>query len=267
MYYALKSRSVIKFCGPDGFKCLNNLSTNKIQTGQLIYTYFLNNQGRYLYDGFIYMQDAENIYLDISARIADDFLKYIQLRKLRSKFDIIALKDHQVIYSEDQITDDNLIFIAADPRDMKMGYRGISSVPLGMDNEDLYQENRFKYVVVEGCYDMVYEKSIPIEYNAEEQNALSFDKGCYVGQEVISRAKYQGVVRKKVFLLRNVTGDSLSEIQQGDVVTDENGEKLGSMCSWQGNNLFALLNTDKMNIVEQKERRVCIGSRHFVVYS
>lgn len=265
MYYALKSRSVIKFCGPDGFKFLNNLSTNKIQTGQLIYTYFLNNQGRYLYDGFLYMQDAENIYLDMSSRRVDDFLKYIQLRKLRSKFDIVGLKDHQVIYSEDKIIDNNLIFISPDPRDMRMGYRGISSVPLGVDNEDLYQENRFKHVVIEGCYDMIYEKSIPIEYNAEQQNALSFDKGCYVGQEVISRAKYQGVVRKKVFLLRNVTDATLSGIQQGDVVTDENGEKLGSICSYHGNNLLALLYQDKINTCEQKERRVFVGSRLFVV--
>ena len=162
MYYALPLRSVIKLSGPDGCKFLNNLCTNKIQPGQLIYTYFLNNQGRYLYDGFLYMKDAENIYLDMSAHIIEHFLKYIQLRKLRSKFDIIELQDHKVIYFEDRIIDDNLIFSSSDPRDSRMGYRAISLPSSFEDNEDLYQENRFKYVVVEGCYDMVYEKSIPI---------------------------------------------------------------------------------------------------------
>jgi folate-binding protein YgfZ len=264
MYYAMSSRSVIKLCGPDGFKFLNNLSTNKIQTGQLIYTYFLNNQGRYLYDGFLYMQDAENIYLDMSAHIIEHFLKYIALRKLRSKFDIIELKDHQVVYSEDQIIDDNLIFARRDPRDQRMGYRAISPSPSGTKNEDLYQDNRFRYVVIEGCYDMIYEKSIPIEYNAEEQNALSFDKGCYVGQEVISRAKYQGVVRKKVFLLKTVSGDMREFLEQGEVVMDESGDKLGVVCSHRGMNVLALLNKDKMHLVEQKEKRVYIGSYSFI---
>ncbi len=260
MYYALTSRSVIKFCGPDGIKFLNNLSTNKIQIGRLIYTYFLNNQGRYLYDGFLYMQDAENIYLDMSAHIVEHFLKYIQLRKLRSKFDIIELKDHQVLYSAGQIIEDSLIFAAPDPRDSRMGYRAISLGFSGVDNEDLYQDNRFRYVVIEGCYDMIYEKSIPIEYNAEEQNALSFDKGCYVGQEVISRAKYQGVVRKKVFLLQNVSGDALEFLEQGEVVTDESGDKLGAVCSHRGNQVLALLNKDKMNLLWQREKQVYVGS-------
>jgi folate-binding protein YgfZ len=264
MYYALSSRSVIKFCGPDGFKFLNNLSTNKIQIGQLIYTYFLNNQGRYLYDGFLYMQDADNIYLDMSAHIVERFLKYIQLRKFRSKFDIIELKDHQVIYSEDQIIDDNLIFASLDPRDRKMGYRAISLGFSGVDNEDLYHDNRFRYAVIEGCYDMIYEKSIPIEYNGEEQNALSFDKGCYVGQEVIARAKYQGVVRKKVFLLKTISGDVLEFLEQGEIVMDESGDKLGAVCSHRGSNVLALLNKDKMNLIEQKEKRVYVGSYSFI---
>lgn len=264
MYYALPLRSVIKFCGPDGFKFLNNLSTNKIQTGQLIYTYFLNNQGRYLYDGFLYMQDAENIYLDMSAHIIEHFLEYIQLRKLRSKFDIIELKDHQVIYSEDQIIDDKLIFASRDPRDQRMGYRAISPRPLGAKNEDLYQENRFRYVVIEGCYDMIYEKSIPIEYNAEEQKVLSFDKGCYVGQEVMSRAKYQGVVRKKVFLLKMISSDALETIEQGEIVKDESGDKLGVVCSHRLGHVLALLNKDKMSLVEQKEKQVYVGSYSFI---
>lgn len=264
MCYALPSRSVIKLCGPDGGKFLNNLCTSKIQPGQLIYTYFLNNHGRYLYDGFLYMQDAENIYLDMNKRILPHFLKYIQLRKLRSKFDIIELKDYQVVYSEDQIIDDNLIFASRDPRDSRMGYRGVSRAFLGrVDNEDLYQDNRFKYVVVEGCDDMIYEKSIPIEYNGEEQNALSFDKGCYIGQEVISRAKYQGVVRKKVFLLRSDTADILPNVK-GDLVIDDSGDKVGIVCSSRGSHMLALLNKEKMNLIEQQEQVVYVGSYSFI---
>ncbi|MCP5369302.1 MAG: folate-binding protein YgfZ [Rickettsiaceae bacterium] len=260
MYYTLPNRAVIKICGPDGFKFLNNLSTNKIQIGQLRYSYFLNNQGRYLYDGFIYMQDEENIYLDISRDLAINFLHYIRSRQLRSNFKITELDNYNIVYSQSEFTHEDLIFVAHDPRSNLMGYRGIASGALGINDENLYQDNRFKYAIIEGCYDMVYEKSIPIEYNAEEQHALSFDKGCYVGQEVISRAKYQGVVRKKVFLLQNITGEVINEVVKGQQVNSVDGEKLGVVCSYWGSNVLALLNKDKFKEAGHKEKKAYIAT-------
>ncbi len=41
------------------------------------------------------------------------------------------------------------------------------------------------------------EETIPLEANLAER-ALSFTKGCYVGQEVIARASYRGGVRRKL---------------------------------------------------------------------
>ena len=40
--------------------------------------------------------------------------------------------------------------------------------------------------------------AVPLEYNLDGLGAISYTKGCYVGQELIARAHYQGVVRKRL---------------------------------------------------------------------
>ena len=89
--------------------------------------------------------------------------------------------------------------------------------------------DKYKYSIIDGYLDLVYERSIPIEYGAEELNAIDYNKGCYVGQEVISRVKYQGIVRKKIFKLQFGTEFAFKE--HDPKITDLNGDKLGIMCS------------------------------------
>lgn len=43
---------------------------------------------------------------------------------------------------------------------------------------------------------------MPLEYNLAGLNAISFDKGCYVGQELIARTHHRGVIRKRLLPLR-----------------------------------------------------------------
>ena len=40
--------------------------------------------------------------------------------------------------------------------------------------------------------------AIPLEYNLDGLNAISFTKGCYVGQQLIARSHFRGVVRKRL---------------------------------------------------------------------
>ena len=94
------------------------------------------------------------------------------------------------------------------------------------------------------------EKSIPIEFGAEELNAIDYKKGCYVGQEVISRAKYQGVVRKKIFKLQSDV--NFLAIEQGAELTFE-GVKVGKLCSFYENLAIGLLWEEKyLGLTEKK---------------
>lgn len=42
------------------------------------------------------------------------------------------------------------------------------------------------------------ESSLPLEYNIDALNGISFHKGCYVGQELTARTYYQGMIRKRI---------------------------------------------------------------------
>lgn len=49
--------------------------------------------------------------------------------------------------------------------------------------------------------------AIPLEYNFAGLNAISFDKGCYVGQELIARTHHRGVIRKRLTPFKLVDAD------------------------------------------------------------
>lgn len=42
-------------------------------------------------------------------------------------------------------------------------------------------------------------EAIPLEYNLDGLHGISYEKGCYIGQELIARTHHKGVVRKRVF--------------------------------------------------------------------
>lgn len=45
-------------------------------------------------------------------------------------------------------------------------------------------------------------EAMPLEYNLAGLNAISFDKGCYMGQELVARTHHRGVIRKRLLPLR-----------------------------------------------------------------
>lgn len=48
------------------------------------------------------------------------------------------------------------------------------------------------------CGAVITGHAIPLEYNLDGLNAISFTKGCYVGQELIARSHFRGVIRKRL---------------------------------------------------------------------
>ena len=48
---------------------------------------------------------------------------------------------------------------------------------------------------------MLLGEAIPLEYNLAALNAINFDKGCYVGQELVARTHHRGVIRKRLMPL------------------------------------------------------------------
>lgn len=253
----LDDRSIIIVSGQDALKFLQNYTTNDISKYDYSYNYMLNNQGRYLFDFFVYKakDNQEDIfYIDILTSQSESFIQKMSMYKLRADVEIKNISsDFHLLYIKNtdateadlvaiEKISNNLVYCLQDSRFDKLGYRAlvkkgdnfkdISSQMTLSDN--LYLNDKYYYTIIDGALDLTQEKSIPIEFAGEEQNAISFTKGCYVGQEVISRAKHQGVVRKKIY---QVKGDLLAKltehgkVEEKLILRNQDGKKLGTLLS------------------------------------
>lgn len=254
MFEILPGRSVIHVFGTDSQKFLQSLITNDIVNKTYTYNYLLNNQGRYLSDFFIYQDNSESYFLDVDTNTSISLIKRLSMYKLRSHTEIIDVSEfYAVLYSEKKLQ--NVIFSLQDPRYDKLGFRSLIKTEniskLQNKVSDLYLKDKYNFAIVDGNLDLVVEKSIPIEFGAEELNAIDYKKGCYVGQEVISRVKYQGVVRKKIFKLQQY-GTNFAPVKQGDEVTFDE-IKVGKLCSFYENLAIGLLWEEKyLGLAEKK---------------
>lgn len=246
MIEILENRSIIHLFGDDAEKFLQGQTTNDIIKNQYSYNFILNNQGRYLFDFFVYRENDNSFYIDIHCDAADAFIKRLSMYKLRSEVELKNVSDDcSITYSKKPLKD--VIFSLKDPRYQRLTFRSmfLKSELNKLDGftKDLYVNDKYEYSIVDGIPDLIYEKSIPIEYGADDMSAIDYQKGCYIGQEVISRAKYQGVIRKKIYKLK--FGTEIALTSSDAVIADLDGNKIGLVCSFHGKIAIALLREEK----------------------
>jgi len=253
MIEILKNRSIIHLVGSDAEKFLQGQTTNDIIKNKYSYNFILNNQGRYLFDFFVYRESADSFYIDIHSNSAENFIEKLSMYKLRSDWELKDVSNEFcVLYSKNLLEDS--IFSLNDPRSDLLAFRSMMVRSKVGDTKDhvwgVYLQDKYDYSIIDGVPDLIYEKSIPIEYGADEINAIDYQKGCYVGQEVISRVKYQGVIRKKIYKL--IFEPDLATNCPGGRVLDSDDNQIGTVCSSYGNLAIALLREEKYLGLEKK---------------
>ncbi|KAL8200850.1 hypothetical protein R6Q57_012189 [Mikania cordata] len=144
-----------------------------------------------------------------------------------------------------------------DPRLNCLGFRGIfpSNVtpPMVEANTETEEENyliwRLERGVAEGPIEIPKGEAIPLEYNLAGLNAISFDKGCYVGQELIARSHHRGVIRKRLLPLKFLN-ESGTEVEQkvapgSEVISLKSGKKSGTVTTALGSRGLGLLRLEE----------------------
>ena len=218
-----KNRSLLKLSGGDVETFLQGLVTNdanQLTTQAVIFSCFLTGNGRFLYDFFLF-KIGDDIIIDIISEDLAALRSRFNMYKLRSDVQLVEITGYEVyqILNHDELVleSDDIFTIFQDPRNSALGYRAYSKDKDALIKEGFYEENRdyYQYLriknkIVEG-EDLIKEKSIILEYGYKQQSAISFDKGCYLGQELITRTERLGEIRKKLIYL-NFT-NKLSENQ------------------------------------------------------
>ena len=218
-------KGLIHVIGKERKDFLQGLLTNDIhhltEYKPGIYSHVLNNLGRVMYDVII-SNDKNNpdaCFIECDINVLTQLTKHLKIYKLRRKVDIIPVSDNfnvWVIFGDDleQISTEgcepsDVPSLISDPRLKCLGYRMIlakDKTPgdvvkpeksLNISESD-YKLLRYKKGVAEGSEEIVPGKSLPLEFNCDFLNGVSFHKGCYIGQELTARTNYTGVVRKRI---------------------------------------------------------------------
>ncbi len=223
----LNNRSVIKISGKDSLLFLNNIISNnleKINYKELFITTLLSPQGKILFDFFIIKND--NYYLiECSNNQLNDLINKLKLYCL--KLDVtFEKKDLDVIVSnyfyQDEISRKDLRFKNNDI------YRHFSKPKKDFKNiclKDWYDHLRFTNLCPEGELEIPSNKLYPFEIDIIYNRGIDFDKGCFIGQEVIARVKYKGSIKKKYISFKIKS----SEIIENENINDINKKIVGSL--------------------------------------
>jgi folate-binding protein YgfZ len=139
----------------------------------------------------------------------------------------------------------------ADPREMALGWRILAPQELaqkvadliGADllDSDAYEAHRIACGAPRGGLDFMYGDAFPHETNMDRLHGVDFDKGCYVGQEVVSRMQHRGTARTRI--VRLILEDSPPEAGVPILAGDRAVGTMGSSADGVG---LALVRTDRV---------------------
>jgi len=229
-FYLPPDRAIIAVAGEDRQGFLQGLISNdivKVSASQAIYATLLTAQGRFLFDLFI-AEQAGRYLVDCSGPRRADLVKRLSMYRLRSKV-TIADADADwwaaLLFGEGAAAALGLGGEAGgaaafgggvayiDPRLPELGARlilpradarsALEALPATEDTDGAaYHRLRIELGVPDAALDLTPEKSILLENGFDELNAIDWQKGCYMGQELTARTRYRGLVRKRLLPVR-----------------------------------------------------------------
>lgn len=231
----LDDRGIIEIAGEEAGKFLHNLVTNDVASlkpGEARFAALLTPQGKILFDFLVFVTGDGGYLLDCPLALAADLQKRLNIYKLRSKLTVTDRSDElEAIAFPDETEAPKVeaVAIAADPRG-PLGFRAIAvkGKILTNDGRKDYEARRIHAGVPLGGVDFDYGATFPHEANMDLLSGIDFKKGCYVGQEVVSRMKHRGLVRKRVTKYRAQGGAPApgEAIRAGDLEIGVTGSRL-----------------------------------------
>lgn len=180
-------------------------------------TCFLDNKGRILTDSLLWKVDETQYYIDVPANSAEILLGHLNqfiLRrtkvKVKDETERSGMASHVVFGTLNSANTPNGFLAAVDPRHPSLGMR-VLSLDSQKGQEFTQMMNR-QFPDCSGTYNLIRKLAgvpegaeikgkVAAETNQEFLNAVSFQKGCYLGQELTARVQFTGAVRKRIMPL------------------------------------------------------------------
>lgn len=240
-YTRLPNRGLIHVEGEQRHDFLQNLVTNDLKNitpGKAIYSCLLNPQGKFLHDFFITEGDGFILLECEGGERAQDLYKSLNTYRLRADVKI-SVEDDVPVYAilpimssqakpRDLIHDytgsdpstslrsgrDDNFFGYPDNRHTNMGLRSFEK-PQNIEEQpfEFWDRHRIALCIPDGSRDMITGSTTMDEAHIEKLNGVSYDKGCYVGQELTARMHYRGLGKKHLYAVQGALPAPAEEIK------------------------------------------------------
>lgn len=254
----LPDRGVVKVVGENAGQFLNGLLTadiGKVTPERAAFAALLTPQGKIIVDCIVAEgapRDGGGFFLDCPRGLAPSLVDKLNFYKLRAKITIENLSESLGVlaaWGGNGYTKYGLCY--ADPRLPALGLRVVipphlaaaaaKSLNAELVDVSLHEGHRIALGVPRGGLDFMYGDAFPHETDMDQLNGVDFAKGCYVGQEVVSRIEHRGTTRSRVvpFAYEGLAPDAGAAVTALD-------RKVGTLGSTSAARGLAMLRLDRV---------------------
>jgi folate-binding protein YgfZ len=234
----LADRAVVKVSGPQAATFLDGLVTCDIAPdgdGPPQFGALLTPQGKILFDFVIHRtRDADGpvFLLDTARPQAADLAKRLAFYKLRAKVTVADLSDDLAVLAgwDAPPIPAEAGLVGPDPRRPELGWRAVVAAGDAAEFADAapraYHAHRIACGVPEGGRDFLFGEAFPHEALMDQLGGVDFKKGCYVGQEVVSRMQHRGTARTRILPARyadDLAPETGVDVMAGEKVAGKTG--------------------------------------------
>jgi tRNA-modifying protein YgfZ len=247
MLIPLPERALIAITGKEAASFLNALLTANIETlpaGKTTLAALLTPQGKIIADMLVSnASDAQEplYFLDVNRGFAEDLAKRLARYVLRSQVVITVLGEGASVFValDAEPLENETFYTFADPRHAALGQRlygpaeAIEAAAPGLERAggEALLARRIALGVPECGPDYLPQDRYPHEANMDQLGGVDFRKGCYIGQEIVSRMEHRGTARTRTLIARFENGfgvDSGAEVRAETTLLGQLGVSAGA---------------------------------------
>jgi folate-binding protein YgfZ len=267
----LDDRGVVKVAGEEARSFLDGLVTTnvgKVTPGSARFGALLTPQGKITIDFFITEAPAGHgggFLIDCPRALAGWLAERLNFYRLRAKVTVEDLSDHLGVLAVWNLDEPVMLDLAfPDPRQTELGWRVLipqdlsdkAAALLGatLSETDAYEAHRIACGAPKGGVDFTYGDAFPHDANMDRLRGVDFDKGCYVGQEVVSRMEHRGTARSRIV---RISLEGAAPAPGEPIMAAD--KAVGVMGSSQGGRGLALVRLDRVDEAQKARLPIVAG--------
>ncbi len=247
----LDDRALVLVTGDDAETLLQNIITtdlSSLKSGEAKAGALLTPQGKILFD-FLVSRIATGFRLDCRTALADDLMKRLTLYRLRAKAQISKQDQALVSTSWGNDSSPSDFDSASSESDSTLRDTRFATVDVsrtygreaGSSDRAKWDALRAAHGIAESGTDYELGDAFPHDVLLDQTGGIGLAKGCYVGQEVVSRMQHRGTARRRVLI---ATGASALPPPGTEIIA--NGRPLGALGTVAGSTGLAIVRIDRV---------------------